>query len=69
MRICFESLPGQFKRTDRLFTGYRGKRFQEVIKVIARFEVVDEILEGDTSAHKDWSSTKNVWVTVNDFSA
>lgn len=47
---------------------YGGKGLQEIVNGFSAFQVIDEVLQRNTSTYKDRSTTHGLWVGMNNSS-
>ena len=57
--LCDQHLLHQFQCLDSLVVTYRRKIIQEFVKVVASFQIVDQVFNGNASALKHRCARKN----------
>src|SRR5437764_11648923 len=57
----------QLERSDRLISPYRRELFQKLVQRIARFEIIEEVVDGNARSDEDQFASHDLRVAVNHF--
>ena len=68
MRIRYQQLLGLFEHSHGLLVGHRRKIVQKLSKRMATFQVIHQVLDGNSSSHENRVPAKNLWIRMNNLS-